>query len=74
MGNVLAYSAPEQEKYKVPCVIGFNLTILALYGYTLYQQKQDQAKIIAHYKKQSKKISQETGLSEELLEQINKTE
>jgi hypothetical protein len=33
MGNVLAYSAPEQEKYKWPCVIGFNVILAALYGY-----------------------------------------
>jgi hypothetical protein len=33
MGNVLAYSAPEQEKYKIPCVIGFNAILGALYGY-----------------------------------------
>jgi len=34
MGNVLAYSAPEQEKYKVPSVVGFNAIIALIYAYT----------------------------------------
>src|SRR5688572_7002137 len=34
VGNVLAYSAPEQEKYKVPSVIGFNAIIALIYAYT----------------------------------------
>jgi len=70
MGNILAYSAPEQEKYKWPSVIGFNLAILGIYGYTLYQQKQEQVKIEAHYQKESQKISQEANISLETLKQI----
>jgi len=39
IGNVLAYSVPEQDKYKWPSVIGFNAIVLGIYGYTYYQQK-----------------------------------
>jgi len=39
MGNVLAYAAPEKEKYKWPCVIGFNAILAALYGYTWYKNR-----------------------------------
>ncbi|CAG8681499.1 7212_t:CDS:2, partial [Paraglomus brasilianum] len=41
-----------------------------IYAYTLYQQKQEQAKIEAHYQKESQKISQEVHLPPETLQQI----
>jgi len=39
IGNVLAYSVPEQEKYKWPSIIGFNTILLGIYGCTYFQQK-----------------------------------
>ena len=48
LGNALAYSAPEQEKYKWPSVIAFNLIIFGIYGYTYWQEQQEQAKITAN--------------------------
>jgi len=34
MGNILAYSAPEQQKYKWPSVAGFNIAIALIYAYS----------------------------------------
>ncbi|KLL05415.1 MAG: hypothetical protein MRERV_1c103 [Mycoplasmataceae bacterium RV_VA103A] len=65
MGNVLAYSAPEQEKYKWPSVIGFNLAIAGIYAYTLYQQKQEKAKIETFYQQETKKICEENNITAE---------
>ncbi|RHZ37565.1 hypothetical protein [endosymbiont GvMRE of Glomus versiforme] len=56
MGNVLAYSAPEQEKYKMPSVIGFNAIIALLYTYTWYQKRQ----INQASQKELTKIQEET--------------
>jgi outer membrane murein-binding lipoprotein Lpp len=65
MGNVLAYSAPEQEKYKWPAVAGFNACVLAIYAYTLYQQKQEQAKIEALFQEKTQEIREEYQVSEQ---------
>ncbi|CAG8603417.1 7360_t:CDS:1 [Ambispora gerdemannii] len=65
MGNVLAYSAPEQQKYKWPSVIGFNLIIFGIYGYTLYQQKQEQAKIENFYQQKTQEICEESNITKE---------
>jgi hypothetical protein len=65
MGNVLAYSAPEQEKYKWPAVAGFNACVLAIYAYTLYQQKQEQAKIEALFQERTAQIREEYNVSEQ---------
>jgi DNA repair exonuclease SbcCD ATPase subunit len=65
MGNVLAYSAPEQEKYKWPAVAGFNACVLAIYAYTWYQQKQEQAKIEALFQERTQEIREEYQVSEQ---------
>jgi hypothetical protein len=65
MGNVLAYSAPEQEKYKWPAVIGFNLTILAIYAYTWYQNKQEEWKREAFLLEQQQQLLQEANFTTE---------
>jgi outer membrane murein-binding lipoprotein Lpp len=59
VGNTLAYSAPEQEKYKWPSVIGFNLIIFSIYAYTLYQQKQEQTKLETVFQEKTAQIAQE---------------
>ncbi|CAG8470745.1 8142_t:CDS:2, partial [Racocetra fulgida] len=46
-------------------VIGFNLAIAGIYGYTLYQQKQEQAKIETFYQQETKKICEENNITAE---------
>lgn len=65
IGNTLAYSAPEQEKYKWPSVIAFNLIIVGIYAYTLYQNKQEQAKLEAEFQAKTAQICQEHQITSE---------
>jgi hypothetical protein len=70
MGNVLAYSAPEQEKYKWPSVAGFNLTILAIYAYTWYQNKQEEWKRGAFLLEQQQQLLREANFTAEEQQQL----
>lgn len=39
MLNVLAYSAPKEDKYRWPCLIGTNAFLLLVYGYTWWKSR-----------------------------------
>ncbi|MDR1670151.1 MAG: hypothetical protein LBR43_00285 [Spiroplasmataceae bacterium] len=65
IGNTLAYSAPEQEKYKWPSVIAFNLIIAGIYGYTLYQNKQEESKLELIFTQKTAQIAQENNITSE---------
>ncbi|WNE40635.1 MAG: Major outer membrane lipoprotein Lpp [Mycoplasmataceae bacterium] len=65
VGNTLAYSAPEQEKYKWPSVIAFNLIIFGIYGYTLYQNKLEESKLEQIFTQKTAQIAQENNITSE---------
>ncbi|WNE40138.1 MAG: Major outer membrane lipoprotein Lpp [Mycoplasmataceae bacterium] len=65
IGNTLAYSAPENPKYKWPSVIAFNLIILGIYGYTLYQNKLEESQLEQIFTQKTAQIAQEHNIISE---------
>jgi chromosome segregation ATPase len=76
MGNVLAYSAPEPEKYKWPSVIGFNAIIALLYAYTWYQKRQitqqTEKKLEKIHEDTKQEIKKQTEAYEQKVEKLEK--
>jgi hypothetical protein len=44
-------------------VIAFNLIIVGIYAYTLYQQKQEQAKLEVIFEEKTAQIAQENNIT-----------
>jgi hypothetical protein len=46
-------------------VVGFNLAILGIYGYTYYQKQKEEAKINIFYQQKTQVICQENNIAKE---------